>query len=534
MTGSDVGRRLAGGARGRPGAHALTAGLALLLALVACVAAPAADTATGAAPDTADGGDGSSVPAASGAPVGHPRIDGLDSLIRDRLAQRDLRGTDVSVLIATRDGAVLYDREPDRPLIPASNMKLVTGACALSEMGQARTFETLVGTDGTLSDGVLSGNLYVRGRGDPALVSEELWNICDALRARGVARIAGDLVLDTTWFDGADTATPDADDGDRAYHARTGALSLNFNAIAVHVYPGAGMGNDAVVSVSPDVGLVELRSSARTGSSRRGSTLEVRRTFEDGRNVVTVTGRIPEGSPGRTYYRNLDDPASAFGTAMAGFLSGAGVTLEGRRRLGVYPDDATLLHRHESKPLSLIVRDLGKYSSNFAAEQLVKVLAAERFGPPGTTAGGARILSDYLVSVGVDSSAFRIVDGSGLSRGNRLTTRTLVTVLRSALLEFKTSYEFAASLSVSGTDGTLEDRMGFPGLSKSVRAKTGLLDGVTAMSGILRTVAGDEVLFSIITNGFECEAWRLHDLEHEILAQAARNVPPLSRAAAPE
>lgn len=471
--------------------------------------------------------DGESIPAPSQTPPPPPRLDGLDRLIRDRLAQRELNGTDISVLIETPDGSVLYDREPDRPLVPASNMKVVTGACALATLGQDFQFETVVGTDGELSDGVLDGSVYVRGRGDPALVSEELWNICEAIRARGIRRIAGDLVLDTTWFDSVATATPEADDGDRAYHARTGALSLNFNTITVLVYPGLEAGNPAIVSVSPDVGIVELTSNAKTGSSRRGSTLEVKRRYSDGRNVASVTGRIPEGSPGRAFYRNVDDPASSFGEAMVGFLSAAGVVLDGSPRQGVYPDDATVLHRHKSKPLSLIVRDLGKYSNNFVAEQLLKILSAEVHGAPGTTAGGAAVLSDYLVSAGVDTGAFKVIDGSGFSRGNRMTTRTLLTVLRDALSRFETSYEFVSALSVSGADGTLGDRMGFPGLERSVRAKTGLLDGVTAISGILRTVAGDEVFFSIITNGFECEAWMLHDLEHEILAHAARNIPAL-------
>ena len=114
-------------------------------------------------------------------------------------------------------------------------------------------------------------------------------------------------------------------------------------------------------------------------------------------------------------------------------------------------------------------------------------------------------------------------DGSGFSRGNRLTPRAIAAVIRQALSEFATSYEFAASLSVSGTDGTLSDRMGYPELRSFVRAKTGLLDGVTAISGIMENGSGGEVLFSIIVNDFECEAWRVHDLEHSILAVIRRS-----------
>ena len=144
-------------------------------------------------------------------------------------------------------------------------------------------------------------------------------------------------------------------------------------------------------------------------------------------------------------------------------------------------------------------------------------------GAPGTTAGGVEVLTDHLCVAGADSGSFHVVDGSGFSRDNRLTARAIVSVIRQALSDFTTSYEFAASLSVSGTDGTLGDRMGYAELRSVVRAKTGLLDGVTAISGIVEDGSGEEVLFSIIVNGFDCEAWRVHDFEHSVLAVIRRS-----------
>lgn len=456
------------------------------------------------------------------------RLDSLDGIIDRAMSQREVRGARIAVLFESRDGDVLYERNADLPLIPASNMKIVTGACALTRLGPNHRFVTEVFSDGVLEGRRLDGNLYVRGTGDPSLVSEELWRLVEEIRVLGIDEVAGDLVLDASLFDSVPSASPEAGEGDRAYHARTGALSLNFNSIAVHIRPGDHNGDAAVVSLSPEAGFVELRNKARTGPARRGSTLEVERTLNDGRNVVTVTGNIPAGSPVRTVYRNLDDPTGCFGAAMSAFLERAGVALRGGVRRGPVPAGLEPIVSHESKPLSLMIRDLGKYSNNFVAEQLLKAMAASRLGVPGTTDGGATILEEYLRSVGADSGSYRIVDGSGFSRDNRLTVRSLVRVMGEVTRQFETSYEFVASLSVSGVDGTLEDRMGFPGLRASVRAKTGLLDGVTAISGILRTVAGDEVLFSMISNGFECEAWRLHDVEHEILTHVARTLPPIS------
>jgi D-alanyl-D-alanine carboxypeptidase/D-alanyl-D-alanine-endopeptidase (penicillin-binding protein 4) len=400
-------------------------------------------------------------------------------------------------------------------------MKLVTGACALSVLGPDYRFSTDLLADGAVDGSVIAGNLYVRGSGDPSLVSEELWKLVEDLRAYGVDRIAGDVVLDASRFDSLAVASPEAADGDRAYHARISALSVNFNAVAVHVRPGARPGDPVVAVLSPDVGFATLENEGVTGGARSRSSLAVRRTFEGGRNLVRVSGSLPAGSPPRAVYRNTDDPLGHFRAAFESFLEAAGIAVDGAVTAGLTPPGAAALVEHESKPLSLIVRDLGKYSNNFVAEMLVKELGAHESGPPGTTAGGVGVLERYLASVGADSGSYAVADGSGFSRGNRLSARTIARVLRSGLADFGTSYEMAASLSVSGTDGTLEDRMGYPALAGSVRAKTGLLDGVTAISGVLETASGDQVLFSILVNGFSCEAWRVHDLEHAILTSIA-------------
>ncbi|MCK4408916.1 MAG: D-alanyl-D-alanine carboxypeptidase/D-alanyl-D-alanine-endopeptidase, partial [Candidatus Eisenbacteria sp.] len=432
----------------------------------------------------------------------------LDWVVDSALAQPHLRGAEVAIVLESlASGEVLYERDADRPLIPASNMKVVTGAAALSVLGPDYRFETTVSTDAPELATTLAGNLYVHGTGDPSFVSEELWKLAESIRVLGIERIAGDLVLDTSYFDSLNTTSGAVAKGDRAYHARTGALSLNFNAIAVHTTPADRRGVPAVVELAPRTSFVELRGGVATGRSRSRSSLSVRRAFEHGQNVVIVSGSVPEGSDTRVHYRSLDDGPRYFGTVMREFLESAGVKVAGDVLFAAAPDDARTLVVHESKPLSLVVRDLNKFSNNFVAEQLVKALSAHVHGSPGTTAGGVGVLSGHLHAAGVDSASYHVEDGSGFSRQNRLTPRAIAAVIRGALSSFGASYEFGASLSVSGTDGTLSDRMGYPELEGAVRAKTGLLDGVTAISGVTRNASGEEVLFSIIVNGFDCEAW---------------------------
>ncbi len=487
---------------------------ALLVALALAAGVPAA--AFGADSD-GPGGDGPDYPESRIVQEG-PELSGLAWVIDSFLAKRELAGSRVGVLVVLRDsGAMLFEENADVPMTPASNMKIVTGAAALSILGPDFRFETVFATDGATDGGVLEGNLYVVGSGDPSIVSEELWKIAEEVRLHGIEKIAGDVVLDTLYFDSLSVASHDAANGQRAYHARTGALSLNFNSIAVHVFPGARSGDPARVELAPATGYVKVRNEATTRGSRSGSTLSIKRSYENGRNVITVSGRIPAGGARKTVYRNLEDPAEHFGTVLVEFLAAAGIEVTGGVRTGAAPADTDVLFVHESKPLSLVVRDLNKFSNNFVAEQLVKTLSAEVHGPPGTTSGGVRVLGEFLVSAGADSGSSRVVDGSGLSRENRLSPRTIVRALETTLDDFGSSYEYVASLSVSGTDGTLEDRMGYAGVEGAVRAKTGLLDGVTAISGLMETLAGEEVLFSILVNGFDCEAWRAHDLEHAIL-----------------
>ncbi len=462
-------------------------------------------------------------------------LESLDWVVDSLLAKPDVRGTEVSILVESLDtGVTLYERNADALMIPASNMKIITSAAALAQLGADYQFDTVFSTDASTITPVLQGDVFIRGSGDPAIVSEELWKVAERFRTLGIERIEGDLVFDTSYFDAEWTTSKDVADGDRAYHARTGALSSNFNTVRIHVLPGKGIGESANVIVSPDIGFADINNKATTCSSNRTSTIEVRRMsvpvgsaradeWPSMRNLITVSGRIPEGSTGKVVYRSIDDPLWNFVASIETFLARAGVEFAGGLRPGDAPAEARELFVHTSKPLSLIVRDMGKYSSNFVAEQLVKVLGAETAGAPGTTAAGCEALAGFIAATGVDTVGIRIKDGSGLSRENRLTTRAIAAVIRNVANAFSTSPEFLASLSVSGTDGTLSDRMGYGGLTGVIRAKTGLLDGVTAISGIMETVSGERVVFSIITNGSTCEAWKVRDVEHAILMHIHQN-----------
>ena len=438
----------------------------------------------------------------------------IDSILGDPA----LRGAEVALLVESLAmGQIVCERSADLPLVPASTMKIVTSSLALSILGPAHRFTTDVATDGALRGGALEGNLYVRGRGDPSLTTEEVWKLAEEVQILGVERVTGDVVLDASYFDSLSAEPKDDDDGDKAYQARTGALAPNFGSVAVHVRPGEKVGDPALVAVAPVTGYVEIVNRATTGSSRRESTIEVARSLRRGRNTVTVTGRIPAGSGGGVWNRNVDDPAAYFGALFTEDLAKCGIRIDGCVRKASAPTGARVLVEHRSKPLAVIVRDLNKYSNNFIAEQLLKAVSAHTLGPPGTTAGGVSLAAALLRSVGVDSLAFRVADGSGLSRENLMTPRALLALSRHMLADFGTAPEFAASLSVGGIDGTLARRMGGDDLRGAVRGKTGHLDGVSAVCGLLHTATRGDLLFSMISNGFECGSPAMRAIEERVL-----------------
>jgi len=438
----------------------------------------------------------------------------IDSILTDPLLEGVTHGLLVESL---RTGQVIYERNADTPLIPASNMKLVTGALALTTLGPAFSFETDLATNASIVDPVLEGDLFVRGRGDPSLTTEEVWKLAEELKSLGIERIAGDIVLDASYFDSVSTASGEASDGDRAYQARVGALATNFGSVAVRVRPGDAVDDPAKVALVPPTDFVRLVNRARTGSSRRPSTIEVERSWSRGKNTVTVRGRIPADSEGGVWNRNLEDPSGYFGALFLDLLGRAGIAVDGCVVGGMTPGGATVLAVHRSKPLAVILRDLNKHSNNFVGEQLLKAVSAHTMGPPGSTAGGAALASAFLRSVGAADGSFVVADGSGLSRENRLTTRAAVRVMRRMLADYGAAPEYLSSFSVGGIDGTLGRRLGDGDMRGAVRGKSGLLDGVTAISGVLHTRSRGDFLFSMFTNGPEDEPRLAHEVESRVL-----------------
>lgn len=438
-------------------------------------------------------------PAAPGGPPPAALREAIDAVV-ERSA---LAGARAGICVVSLDtGATLYARDADTLLNPASNVKLFTSAAALARLGPEYRFETEAWLDAAGLRGGSPRALYLRGKGDPTLTTERLWVLAGDLQHLGLKRV-GDLVLDESWFD-AERIGPgfDQEAGDKTYLAPAGALSLNFNTVAVHVGPGERPGAAGRVELEPDSSYFELSNRTRTVGMRAARRLTVSATQggSGGRQRIVVEGRLPAGGRPAVVWRKIDDPAQYLGQTLKRLLELRGVRVTGKVRLGAVPEGAQLFHVAESEPLSDVVRRLNKSSNNFIAEQLLKALGAAGAGPPGSWASGLTAVEGFLSSLGLRRGSYVMKNGSGLNDANRFSARQTARLLAELWRRFPLAPEFLSSLPVAGKDGTVRWRLEGPETAGRVRAKTGTLDGVASLSGYLVTVDGERLAFAILVN----------------------------------
>lgn len=411
-------------------------------------------------------------------------------------------------------GEVLYAHNPDEKRTPASNVKILTSATALARLGPDYVFATDVYADAPLRGGVIKGNLYLKGYGDPVLVQERLHELAHQVRLLGVRRVTGNLVADDSFFDRKRFGLGWKNAGARPYQAPHGALSLNFSVVTIYVEPGGKVGAPARVRLDPPSEGLRLENRVVTGSRRSRPRIRIRRRDKKNMDVIQVSGRIPLRRPRRSYRAAISDPTRFTAASFRAYLKKEGITIQGGIRQARTPKEARLLARDLSQPLGIIIRGLNKFSNNFMAEQLLKTMGAELHGLPGTAENGLLEVRKFLVGMGISPAHFELADGSGLSRLNQITPRALTKVLGEIYYDFRLRPEFVSSLAVVGVDGTVRKRLRGRPEARRVRAKTGLLFGVYALSGYAAAKNGEVLAFSILINENAC---RPKSVMHQML-----------------
>jgi D-alanyl-D-alanine carboxypeptidase/D-alanyl-D-alanine-endopeptidase (penicillin-binding protein 4) len=426
----------------------------------------------------------------------------LDTL----LTSSSLAGATIAILVVSlTDGKTLYATNPGTLLTPASVQKLLTSAAALYWLSPQFRFRTEARLDGQ--------DLYLSGEGDPSLTPEDLKGLAREVRRDEPGRIRH-LILDASYQDtllyGAGWSP---DDAPYPYHPTLSAFVCHHNFVTLTVRPRKP-GGLARVEAEPKSRAVGVKSKVVVVGE--GAThVQIKQKNTPSGVLFELTGEIVAGNKDETFTRNIADPAWFTGNLFWEALQAEGLRLRGKVVKGASPPGAKTLAVHRSQALADLLRTMNKESDNLYAEQVLKVLGAERMGPPGSAEKGIQAVRMFLDTLGVKPEGCRLVDGSGLSRANALSPEVLVKVLAWMYRQFKLSPEFVSTLPVAGEDGTLTRRLSQA--SRLSRAKTGTLTGVSSLAGYAVNKRGEVLAFAVLVNGAAVPASEIRDLQDELV-----------------
>jgi D-alanyl-D-alanine carboxypeptidase/D-alanyl-D-alanine-endopeptidase (penicillin-binding protein 4) len=423
------------------------------------------------------------------------------------------------LIVDAETGETFYELNADKYFVPASNMKLFTTALALAKLGPDYRFHTTLETHGSVCpEGVLAGDLFLVGRGDPNLsnrkfpydLKEEfdgppektLTELADMLVAKGVKEIAGDIVGDDSYF--PREAYPsgwEIDDMVWEYGAAVSAIVVDDNTVTLTLIPGESPDAPVQAVVAPSTPDFIVQNDVVTSAAEVKSDLTL--TREPNSNIVGIRGTMPAHSAPRKLVLAIHDPAKHAAAMLLRLLVDRGVKVAGESRSMHVPEPVgatprTVLAEHVSVPLGDSVKLVNKISQNLHAEILLRA-AARNTAAWNTPEDLMKVPADFYAAAGIAPGDVIQTDGSGLSRRDLVTPRAIVALLKYAQSQpwFATYF---ASLPVAGVDGTLETLMKNTPSAGRIHAKTGSVEHVRTRSGFADTSGGRRLIFSFLSN----------------------------------
>ena len=456
------------------------------------------------------------------------------------------RGATWGVMVLSLDtGDTLFAIEPNEPLAPASNLKLLTTAAALRILGTDYRFRTYLLTEGDVVNGVLRGDLVLYGTGDPG-ISDRFYRSKDEvfrmligqLVDLGIHTVEGDLVGDASFLSGP--LRPEGwhpNDLNDGFAGAVSALSFNENVLSFRVVAGPAGTTPTVLTIPQHAGL-EIVNAARTVTADARPRIAILR--DDPLEPVRVEGRLLAGAKDVWREMTVPVPAHFAASVFRATLEEHGVTLLGEVRTVDEPAESVvdrlsapamgrrgsrILARHVSDPLSVYLAVINKESNNLFAELVFRTLGRVTSGVSSPEASAAAVRT-ALGEVGVDMSDVVQLDGSGLSAGSRVSASTFVEVIE-RMAASPTWLEYWGSLPQAGTRRELGRMFGTPAAG-NLRAKTGTIEGVSALTGMVRSRSGERLAFSLLVNNTRSNS-RAKAVENQvgaILASFGRDVAP--------
>jgi len=450
---------------------------------------------------------------------------------------RGVWGVDIRSL---DNGERFFELDSGRLMMPASNMKIVTLAAAADILGWDYRFTTTLEASAPVETGagvgILRGDLFVRGGGDPTINSRNgrapavIAEWVSALRAAGIQEVDGRIIGDDQLFDDEGIGPGWAWDYLQfGYAAPVGALEFNENLALLTVRPGTQAGDPADVTLTPGSGLRPLNRVA-TSAAGTSSEVEYRRHLDE--PVLEVTGSVAAGAAPLERTVAVVNPTVFFAQSLKDALIDRGIAVRGpavdldevAAEFAGASTERQVIASTQSPPLREIATVLMKVSQNLYAETLVKAIGAAR-GGLGTYQGGLAAVRAGLTSWHVPEDAYVIADGSGLSRYNYLAATTVTSILERMYNDERHREPFMATLPIAGKDGTIASRLRRTRAEGNATAKTGSISNVRSLSGYVRTRDGEMLVFSILANDFVIPAATVNwiaDLAVEHLANFTR------------
>jgi len=452
----------------------------------------------------------------------------LGEAIETILADNRIVDSQAGVLVRdAATGEVLYDHNGNQRAIPASNNKIATAAAALEILGEDHTFTTDVLGDRPV-DGVVSGDLYLRGSGDASMLQADYDQLAADLAAAGVSTVDGDLVADDTAFDherhGEEWAWGDLQ---YSYGAEISALTVGSGTehlggtVRIYVDPGAAEGEDLQITTVPETDYFTIVNEATTGAPGSGDEISILR--DEHANTVRITGTLGTDADQTYGTRAVINPTGLVADVFADALADNGIDLTGDIRLGeTAPQGGETLASHASAPLSELATELLKRSNNSYAESFFKAVGAAT-ADQGTFTTGQEAVYATLAEYGVDTEPIRQVDGSGSSRFDETTPETLTDLFIAAKgASWADTWYDALPIACESdpmVGGTLASRMCGTPAAGNVHAKTGTITSVSALSGYVTDADGRDLVFSIMLNDHLADS--VKDVEDQIAAAIA-------------
>lgn len=412
-------------------------------------------------------------------------------------------------IVRPGNNAPIFNRRGGELFGVASNLKLLTTAAALEYLGPNFEYKTYVTAHGTITpSGDLLGNLVIKGCGDPNISGRfyqgKTTTIPDAWAAavagRGIRRISGDIVADDTVFDRIYT-NPNwpINQLSQWYCAPGCGLSFNDNCADITVLPSKKAGDIVSLQVEPGTAYITIINTCTYTANKKEHGYSLYR--KPGTNQISIKGKFWINAVSEKHWVTIHNPALYLATVFKEALMRKGVTVTGNTRLVNEGDLSAVKEETITSTVSTMeqaVTVTNKHSQNFYAEQILKTLGAQLQGS-GTVQAGLVVLNNFMKKLGFDVQEYQVMDGCGLSKGNRLSPN-MITAILAYMSKHPAKNVFYHSLPSSGIDGSLQHRSVSPKYKDKIHAKTGYIAGVSALSGYVDTANGDIIIFSFLIN----------------------------------